>query len=215
MGANNGSEREIRYFTLKELRVAEGEKAGDPPVLDGYAAVFNMLSEDLGGFREVIHPGAFKKTLDEADIRALINHDPNMVLGRNKAGTLELAEDIHGLRIHNTPPDNSYARDLLNSVKRGDIDQMSFAFETVRDEWKIVNDGDKEIVTRSLIEVRLFDVSIVTYPAYPQTTVMVRSKAAELTKKAAPVQADHPATGEASEQGLDLLRRRIQLEREF
>lgn len=211
MGANE-EKREIRTFTLKEFRVAEGEQA---PVLEGYAAVFNSLSEDLGGFRELIHPGAFKKTISEADIRALINHDPNQVLGRNKAGTLELAEDIHGLRIRIMPPDNSYARDLLNSVKRGDIDQMSFAFETVRDEWTITNDGNDEVITRSLFEVRLFDVSPVTYPAYPQTTVMVRSKVAELTKKAAPVQADHPAAGDADGQGLDLLRRRIQIEREF
>jgi HK97 family phage prohead protease len=181
--------RERRSFHLVELRVSEA--AGDePPAIEGYAAVFNAESEDLGGFREVIRPGSFKKTIGEADVRALINHDPTLVIGRTRAKTLDLREDIHGLRVKITPPDTSYARDLMESMRRGDIDQMSFGFETVRDEWHISG----EEITRTLLEVRLFDVSVVTYPAYPQTSAQVRSHVSELqSQNAAPPQEGHPA----------------------
>ncbi|MFZ4773942.1 MAG: HK97 family phage prohead protease [Terrimicrobiaceae bacterium] len=202
-------EREIRTFTFHELRVVDGT-ADQPTLIEGYAAVFNALSEDLGGFREMIHPGAFAKTIKEADVRALINHDPAMVIGRTKNHTLTMKEDIHGLRVAITPPDTSYARDLVASLRRGDIDQMSFGFETVRDEWHITNDE----VMRALVEVRLFDVSPVTFPAYPQTTVQVRSKATEMQRShaIAPGQAAHPMGAEqAIEQALDIMLRQIEI----
>ena len=158
--------REIRYFPA-EMRVdQEGQ-------IEGYAAVFNQWSEIMWSFKERIKPGAFKKTIKDADIRALFNHDPNYVLGRNKSETLELSEDSKGLQFRVTPPDAQWANDLYASVKRGDIDQASFGFEAVRDEW----DHNKEPAERDLIEVKLFDVSIVTYPAYPQTSVSARSLA--------------------------------------
>ena len=158
--------REIRYFPA-EMRVdQEGQ-------IEGYAAVFNQWSEIMWSFKERIKPGAFKKTIKDADIRALFNHDPNYVLGRNKSETLELSEDSKGLQFRVTPPDAQWANDLYVSVKRGDIDQASFGFEAVRDEW----DHNKEPAERDLIEVKLFDVSIVTYPAYPQTSVSARSLA--------------------------------------
>ena len=158
--------REIRYFPA-EMRVdQEGQ-------IEGYAAVFNQWSEIMWSFKERIRPGAFKKTIKVADVRALFNHDPNYVLGRNKAETLELSEDSKGLQFRVTPPDAQWAKDLYASVDRGDIDQASFGFEAVRDEW----DHNKEPAERDLIEVKLFDVSIVTYPAYPQTNVSARSLA--------------------------------------
>lgn len=160
---------ERRVFSLSELRT-EGE--GDTRKVKGYAAVIDKLSEDLGGFREKVAAGAFTKTLQEADVRALFNHDANFVLGRRKSGTLSLAEDRNGLAFEATPPDTQWARDLMVSVDRGDIDQMSFAFRTIKDQWA---DQDKPLATRTLLEVQLLDVSIVTFPAYPQTTVAVRS----------------------------------------
>lgn len=159
---------ERRAFPLTEIRMVDEDTT---PKITGYAAVFNELSKDLGGFREKIAPGAFSKTLQTADVRALWNHDPNFVLGRNKSGTLSLREDERGLRIEITPPDTQWAKDLITSMKRGDIDQMSFGFRTVADEWE--TQGKENI--RTLKEVELFDVSIVTYPAYPQTTVQARS----------------------------------------
>ncbi len=160
--------KEIRTVPI-ELRV-EGD---DNPKIVGHAAVFNKWSEDLGGFREKIASGAFTKTINEGDIRALFNHDPNFVLGRNKAGTLTLEEDKKGLKVSIEPPDTQWARDLTTSIERGDINQMSFGFRTVKDEWTTPKNGKEN--KRELLEVELFDVSPVTFPAYPQTDVGVRS----------------------------------------
>ena len=164
-------DKEIRSFALNEFRVDSDE--GKPPKMHGHAAIFNSLSEDLGGFRERIAPGAFTKTLESSDIRALFNHDSNIVLGRNKSGTLRLSEDETGLAIEIDPPDTQAARDLIVSMGRGDINQMSFGFVTILDNW--ANVGNEWI--RTLLEVDLFDVSPVTYPAYISTDIAVRSMA--------------------------------------
>lgn len=156
----------------KEIRscVAELRADHDDGKIRGYAAVFDSLSEDLGGFREKIAKGAFADTLN-ADVRALWNHDANIVLGRTTSGTLTLREDSHGLAIEIDPPDTQQARDLLVSIRRGDISQMSFGFYTKADEWE-KRDGEN---IRTLRKVELFDVSPVTYPAYADTSVATRS----------------------------------------
>ena len=140
--------------------------------ITGYAAVFNTFSDDLGFFREKIDPGAFAETIINDDIRALWNHDSNYVLGRNVSRTLTLSEDDQGLKIDIAPPDTQWARDLATSIDRGDISQMSFGFRTISDRWEMKN-GDE---VRTLEKVQLFDVSPVTYPAYPDTRVGLRSK---------------------------------------
>lgn len=161
-----------------ELRVDEGEGG---PTISGYAAVFNALSEDLGGFREEIQPGTFKRTLSEnADVRALWNHNPDMVLGRTRAKTLELWEDDRGLAFRIQVPDTQLGRDALVSIQRGDVDQMSFGFYTQQDRWAQDEGGN---VLRTLVDVDLVDVSPVTFPAYPQTSAQVRSQAAEMARK--------------------------------
>ena len=139
----------------------------------GYAAVFDQLSEDLGGFRERIRRGAFAKSLEEGgmDIRALWNHDPLYVLGRRGTETLEVGEDERGLAVAIRPPDTTWARDAVESIRRGDVDQMSFAFQVVREDWQMLPLGP----VRELIEVRLYEVSPVTFPAYPQTEIGVRA----------------------------------------
>ncbi len=170
-----------RSFTLTEVRVADGEKA---PIIEGYAAVFNsetVIRDWLGDFRESIAPGAFTKTLHEADIRALFNHNPDWVLGRNKAGTLDLREDDHGLAVTIQLPATSYAADLAESMKRGDINQMSFGFETIKDRWTFTKNPD-ELDERVLLELRLYDVAPVTYPAYTQTEAFIRSQIAALQR---------------------------------
>ena len=136
----------------------------------GYAAVFDQLSDDLGGFRERIRPGAFERSLGE-DIRSVWNHNADYVLGRVKAGTLELVEDERGLAVAIRPPDTQWARDFTASIVRGDVDQMSFAFQVVREDWQMLPLGP----VRELIEVRGFEVSPVTFPAYPQTEIGLRS----------------------------------------
>lgn len=138
----------------------------------GYAAVFNELSEPMWGFQERIRPRAFRKTIKENDIRALFNHDTNIVLGRNRSGTLSLKEDKQGLLIEATPPDTQIVRDLVIApIRRGDIDQMSFGFTVIKEEEMSEND----ILIRELVEVKLYDVSPVTFPAYPQTSVGLRA----------------------------------------
>ena len=160
-------DREERSYKV-EMRVEDGDESK----ITGHAAVFNKLSVDLMGFREKVAPGAFIESIEKSDIRALWNHNPDYVLGRNKSGTLKLEEDKKGLAIEISPPDTQWARDLMETIKRGDVDQMSFAFQVVKDSWE---DKDKKNPIRTLEEVNLFDVSPVTYPAYPQTDVKVRS----------------------------------------
>jgi HK97 family phage prohead protease len=153
--------------------------------LVGYAAKFNVRSEDLGGFVESIAPGAFDRAISEGhDVRALWNHNPDVVLGRTKAGTLRLSVDEVGLRIETDLPDTQAARDLRVSVARGDVSQMSFGFRTKGDEWR-TEDG---VPYRTLTDLDLYDVSPVTYPAYPQTEVSVRAldQARELAAPAPP-----------------------------
>ena len=160
---------ERRNFRATELRTIIDDKGLRHIV--GYAAIFNTLSEDLGGFREKIDPGAFKKTIKSDDIRALKNHNADYVIARSKSGTLALVEDKHGLKIDADPPDAQWAKDLMTSIDRGDIDQMSFGFRTISDKWET---KDEEEI-RTLLEVKLFDVSTVTFPAYPDTEVGLRS----------------------------------------
>ncbi len=160
---------ERRALSAVELRAEPGD--GAMPAIVGHAAVFDALSEDLGGFRERIAPGAFAATIAEDDIRALSNHDRGQVLGRNRAGTLALNEDETGLAVRIEPPDTTFARDLIVSIERGDITGASIGFRTLTDEWNL-EDGEP---VRTVKAVRLFDVSPVTFPAYPQTDVALRA----------------------------------------
>lgn len=148
--------------------------ASDAGRLTGYASVYNSLSEDLGGFRERISPAAFTRTLDDtsADVRALVNHDSSLVLGRRSAGTLRLSTDKNGLGVEIYPPDTSYARDLRMLIERGDVNQMSFGFIVRADEWTI----EETVRVRTVTDVELIEVSVVTIPAYPDTTVAIRSR---------------------------------------
>ena len=169
------NQMERRTITLKELRVVDGlSDNGGEPAIEGYASVFDSWSEELGGnspFREKVVKGAFEETILVDDIRALFNHDPNYVLGRNKAGTLTLEEDEKGLKVKIIPPNTTWAKDLLISIKRGDITQMSFGFTVILDRWSYEDNTD----VRELLKVKLFDVSPVTFPAYTQTECGIRS----------------------------------------
>ena len=149
----------------------------DGKTVTGYAAVFNALSEEMWGFRERIDPAAFEGT-DMSDTRALFNHDPNMLLARTSSGTLKLEIDDKGLRYSFELPDTTAGRDLGELLRRGDVTQSSFGFTISDDEWEERTDenGEVEEVTRVIKKVkRLYDVSPVTYPAYPDTSVALRS----------------------------------------
>lgn len=138
----------------------------------GHASVYNRLSENLGGFREIIAPGAFDEVL-ENDVRALINHDSNLILARTTSGTLKLSVDEKGLRYEFDMPETSYGKDLAVSMERGDITQSSFAFTVEEDKWETKDGEDLRTITKVK---RLFDVSPVTYPAYPDADDLVIAK---------------------------------------
>lgn len=167
-------------------------KKGDTPGISGHAAVFNQLSEDLGGWRERIMPGAFAENLAQnPDVRALFNHDPNQVLGRTKSKTLRLKEDDQGLHFENDMPDTQVARDLQTSIDRGDIDQCSFGFSVNKQKWTEEPDtrdasGRAKVIVREVHSANLFDVSPVTYPAYTGTDVDNRSVLRELFPEGIP-----------------------------
>lgn len=170
-----------RRYTLErvELRTAENE----PAKVRGYAAVFEKESDDLGygntELREVVSRGAFDAVLND-DVRALFNHDPNFILARSKGGvgTLKIGADDVGLWYEFEPPTTNAGRDLVESMKRGDVDQSSFAFSVAKDgvRWEETTEGGRTFVRRTILKIeRLFDVSPVTYPAYPDATVALRS----------------------------------------
>ena len=160
---------EKRFLGTCELRSIDGEES---PKIRGYAAIFDKRA-DLGYFTESVAKGAFTRTLQEgADVRALVDHEPSKILGRNKAGTLEVREDATGLYIEIDPPNTQLGKDVVESIKRGDLSQMSFGFRVKKQEWEEVEDEKSH---RTLTDVDLFDVSVVTYPAYEDTEVSVRS----------------------------------------
>jgi HK97 family phage prohead protease len=167
-----------KRITSCSLTLRSAPAGSDSPgVLCGYAAVFNTLSRDLGGFVERLLPGCFDHMLEDLslDVKCLVNHDPNIVLGRTKSGTLKLRSDSTGLYYECTLPNTSAGRDVAELNKRGDMNECSFAFRC--------EDGDDSLkeengrVVRTIRNVSgLFDVSCVTYPAYPGTSAAMRGQ---------------------------------------
>lgn len=161
--------RERRTVTVHEVRAENS----DSPKIVGYASVFNEETDVAGLFSEVIRPGAFTRAIEEGqDVRALVDHDASKVLGRTKSGTLRLEEDERGLLAEIDPPDTTLGVDTMKLLERGDVNQMSFAF-IVRSETWTKRDGKPEL--REITDVDLFDVSVVTFPAYEGTSVGLRS----------------------------------------
>ena len=199
---------ERRYSTNAELRLKDGEDE-ESNAITGYAAVFDTWSEDLGFFKEKIAPGAFKRSIAKHDIRALINHDPNLIIGRTRNKTLKLWEDDEGLGFEVDLPDTTYAKDLRESIKRKDITQNSFGFSTVKDEWS--KDGKR----RTLIEANLFDVSPVTFPAYKQTNVKMRLQELGIDYVALSTALIRATRGVVIDSDVDLIEAAIKILRQF
>tara|TARA_R100001163_G_scaffold8617_2_gene8467 strand:+ start:3704 stop:4957 length:1254 start_codon:yes stop_codon:yes gene_type:complete len=176
---NNNMEK--RIFNI-ETRVESNEEGKD--VVVGHASVYNSRSNNLGGFYEYIEKGAFTDELiAKSDVRALINHDPNLILARSTSGTLKLQADEKGLRYEFDMPDTTYGKDLAISMKRGDISQSSFAFTVSEDQWDTDEDGNN---VRTITKIdQLYDVSPVTYPAYSQaeSDLVVAKRGLEEYKK--------------------------------
>lgn len=164
------SKIERRTFPMHDW--SERAAAGKLKQWRGHAAVFGVETQ-IGTFREKVLPGAFKTAIAQDDVRALINHDPNLILGRNRAyptPTLRLREDAIGLFVEIDPPDTTYARDMEASIARGDVSQMSFAFTIPEggEQWDFTN---RDNPLRTISKARLFDISPVTFAAYPTTDI--------------------------------------------
>jgi HK97 family phage prohead protease len=165
-------DREVRQMRSIASKF-ETREENDERIIEGYFAVFNSNYEIGPGMSESVAPGAFKNTLS-GDIRALVNHDTTLVLGRNTAKTLELSEDERGLwgRIRINPNDSD-AVNLYERVKRGDVSQCSFGFDILDEETEFREDGG---VHWTIKEVKLYEVSCVTFPAYESTNIDARSR---------------------------------------
>jgi HK97 family phage prohead protease len=176
----------------------EIRQEGDGMTFVGYAAKFNSRSEDLGGFVETIQQGAFSRSLrSRNDVKLLVNHDSGRVLASSRAKTLRLYEDETGLKVEADLPNTTDGRDMAELLRRGDLNKMSFGFSVQKDSW------NNEMTERTLKSVRLFEVSIVAFPAYAETEAMVRSL--DKVAKRAQVDADELADAVMKlEEGADL-----------
>jgi len=168
-----------RRFATATLEFRDTSDVTSPGTIVGYPIRWGTISHDLGGFRERIARGAFDDTLRSgADVRALFNHDTNMVLGRIANKTLALRDDPSGLKMACLLPDTSVGRDLAALIKRGDIAKMSFAFKCESEDWNDESDPEdpsSKIAVRTIRAAKLFDVSPVTSPAYESTSVQMSS----------------------------------------
>lgn len=163
-------ELEERRYISPSVELRKSDDGG--MVVSGYAAVFDKRSADLGWFVEEIDRRAFDGVLGANDVVCLLNHDKNLLLGRESSGTLKLKVDERGLYMENILPPNPLGQNVDVWVQRGDIKHQSFAFVVAEDKWSKV--GDKELRTITKIK-KLIDVSLVTDPAYPDTSVAKRS----------------------------------------
>ena len=162
-------ETEVRTFTIENLELRAED---DENVVVGYGSVFNSLSNELGGFREIIAPGAFDGRLED-DVRFLFNHDPNMLLARSTNGTLKMSIDEVGLRYEAAIPDTSVGRDIITLLKNNTLSENSFAFVVEDDSWEVKEGMNVRTINKVSM---LADISLVSYPAYSDAkTVALRS----------------------------------------
>lgn len=196
-------EKTVVSFAMPSIEVFAREEGGKI-LISGYAAKFNTYSEDLGGFRTTIAPGAFDRVLQAgADVRLLVNHDPNLILGRTTSGTLRLKADETGLHFEGEPPETDMAAHYVASIRRGDMSGCSFSCFIDVDQW----DFSGETPIRTLISLsELLDVGPVSYPAFADTSVMAASRfALEQARAACVVKILRPSLG-LMRLGLELAR---------
>jgi uncharacterized protein len=160
-------EHERRSLVSPVETRADGERM----TVAGYAATFGEVTNVADVFDETIAPGAFSRSLRSADIRAFFDHDTALVLGRNRSGTLRLSEDAKGLAVEIDLPDTTAGRDVRTLISRGDVSGMSFGFEAIGEDW----DFSRAMPRRTITDVNLFEVSIVSIPAYVGTSIALRS----------------------------------------
>jgi uncharacterized protein len=168
---------ETRNITLETAELRADFLDANRPVIRGIALKYGSMSLPLRDsrnreFTERFHPGAFSRALSTgADVRALVNHNKDLVLGRNKSGTLRIFDEPEALRFELDPPDTALAKHYVELVRRGDITGVSFRFYKLKDSWS----GPENARVRDVHEADIDDISIVTHPAYPDTEAAARS----------------------------------------
>jgi len=172
--------RETRQFTVRNVELREGTGSTPTLTLDGYACVTESpyeMGDYLGDYTEIVRSGSFAKTLTERDdVRLLLNHE-GLPLARTKSGTLRLSEDSTGLAVDaDLEPRSGLVNDVRMAMERGDLDEMSFAFQVTRQEWS------PDYTQRDIQEVKLYDVSVVTYPANPATSASMQARMKAVTQ---------------------------------
>lgn len=188
------SSLERRPYGWERRAVVAGTRSH--PIIRGTAIVFNERSHDLGGFVEIITPQAIRTTLDDprSDLRAFFDHNPGQVLGRQSAGTLKVEADRFGLHVEIDPPQPTEPPNLMQSIERGDITGMSFSFRALDDDWR--KEGGQ--IVRYVKDMRVYEVSVVSMPAYEATDVEVALRAfRQFRATVAPTIADRLARAEA------------------
>ncbi len=177
------TDHEERRVVTGHVELRAGTADGSIGTIEGVASVVGqetVIGSGFWAFREMIMPGAFKDAVKSDDVRALFNHDPNLLLGRTASKTLRIKEDKSGLRYVNDLPDTATGRDVQTLIKRGDVNGSSFAFtvDQADEEWDESEVKGGKLPLRKILRIsKLYDVSPVTYPAYPTTSVSARSRA--------------------------------------
>lgn len=164
---------ELRNFTAEVRQLEEGEEGAKVQKIVGKPTIYNSLSDDLGGFRERFLPHSFQRTLNERNVKSFWNHNSDYVLGSCAAGTMTLRDTDSGLDYEATPPNTQWWADRKISLDRGDVNQMSIMFRAREDRWILDDDG---VIIREIIDADLYEVSPVALPAYPQTSVSLRTQ---------------------------------------
>lgn len=193
-------DKEVRSYATGQLEVRMQESK--PTQIVGYAAVFNQLSQDIQGFREQIAPGAFAESIRTDNVYALWQHRADIPLASKDSSTLVLREDGIGLVAEITPPDTAWGRDAIEAVRSGLVKHFSFGFTVKSDSWDF---GNPKMPVRTLNQVQLYEISPVTFPAYPQTSASVRAQVTQNTHMASSV--DTTANDDSARAREDLLMR--------
>ncbi len=176
------SSKEIRYLQAEQIEIRSGAEGEETRTVTGYVVKFNQRSSLIWGeFYEKVAKGAFARSLQENVIKALWNHRADFVLGSTKNQTLRLWEDDIGLRFELDLPDSTWGRDAFESIRRGDVDGVSFGFNVRKDAWTFLSEED--VYERTLVDVNLFEVSPTPFPAYPDSEVNQRSIPIELREQ--------------------------------
>lgn len=161
-----------------EIRALSSVEQIEDNVVEGYALKFNKESRNLGGFIETISPEALQG-VDLSDVRCFLDHDSGKLLGRTSSGTLTLNVDEVGLHFRCALPNTTVGKDALELVKRGDLTQCSFGFNVKKDAWS-KRDGESGMLNRTIKQIgNLFEISLVSIPAYDDTDVTVASRSME------------------------------------